>query len=70
MAEAQVELAGLLPAADLLGPVPAGDDERLLARVPRGRSSDLTRALKQLAATRSARKADPLRIEVDPRELA
>ena len=70
VAEAQVELAGLLPAADLLGPVPAGDDERLLARVPRGRSSDLTRALKQLAATRSARKADPLRIEVDPRELA
>ncbi|MFP5219990.1 MAG: primosomal protein N' [Actinomycetes bacterium] len=71
VAEVQAELDRLLPAAELLGPVPAGDSgERLLARVPRDRSSELPRALQQLAATRSARKADPVRIEVDPRELA
>jgi primosomal protein N' (replication factor Y) (superfamily II helicase) len=69
VAEVAAELA--LDGADLLGPVPAGDDaERLLVRVPRTRSAELTAALKAVLATRSARKADPVRVEVDPRELA
>jgi primosomal protein N' (replication factor Y) len=56
---------------DLLGPVRAGDDaERLLLRIPRARSAELARLLKGVAGTRSARKAGPVRIELDPRELA
>jgi primosomal protein N' (replication factor Y) (superfamily II helicase) len=69
VAEVAAELA--VDGADLLGPVPAGDDaERLLVRVPRARSAELTAALKAVLATRSARKAEPVRVEVDPRELA
>jgi primosomal protein N' (replication factor Y) len=56
---------------DVLGPVPAGDDvERLLLRVPRARSAELATLLKGVVATRSARKAEPVRVELDPRELA
>jgi primosomal protein N' (replication factor Y) (superfamily II helicase) len=70
VAEAQAELSLSLPDAELLGPVPAGDDaERLVVRVPRGAGRPLTTALRALSATRGARKAEPLRVEVDPREL-
>jgi primosomal protein N' (replication factor Y) len=48
-----------------------GDDvERLLLRVPRARSAELATLLKGVVATRSARKAEPVRVELDPRELA
>jgi primosomal protein N' (replication factor Y) len=66
-------LAGLkLPEqADVLGPVPAGDDaERMLVRVARGRAAELARALHEAAATRSVRKAPlPVRIQIDPADL-
>jgi primosomal protein N' (replication factor Y) (superfamily II helicase) len=59
--------------AAVLGPVPApGEDERerLLIRVPRVEGSALATALTALQAGRSARKLpDPLRVQLDPRQL-
>jgi primosomal protein N' (replication factor Y) len=57
--------------AELLGPVPADDDEeRMLIRTSRGRAADLAHALHEAAAVRSARKAAlPVRVEVDPSAL-
>jgi primosomal protein N' (replication factor Y) len=69
--EAVAELldAARLPAgAELLGPVPAADEqERMLVRVTRGRATELAHALHEASAVRSAKKAAlPVRIEVDP----
>ncbi|MFG1991260.1 primosomal protein N', partial [Actinoplanes sp. NPDC048988] len=61
-----------LPAGvELLGPVPAQDDqERMLLRVPRSQAAPLAHALHEAAAVRSAKKApQPVRIEVDPTAL-
>ncbi|WP_097324629.1 primosomal protein N' [Paractinoplanes atraurantiacus] len=61
-----------LPAdVELLGPVPAPDDqERMLLRVPRSKAAPLAHALHEAAAVRSAKKApQPVRIEVDPTAL-
>lgn len=55
---------------EVLGPVPAGDLERALVRVPRARGSALATSLKAAAGVRSARKAEPVRIELDPLTLA
>jgi primosomal protein N' (replication factor Y) len=57
--------------AELLGPVPADDDqERMLVRVSRSRAADLARALHEASAVRSAKKAAlPVRIEIDPADL-
>ncbi len=64
-------LAGLPPGADVLGPVPAdGDEERVLLRAPRSSGNALAARLKAAAAVRSARKSEPVRIELDPRLLA
>jgi primosomal protein N' (replication factor Y) len=73
-AEAVAELlaAARLPEeAELLGPVPAADDqERMLVRVSRARAADLAHALHEASAVRSAKKAvRPVRIEVDPADL-
>jgi primosomal protein N' (replication factor Y) len=73
-AEAVAELlavARLPDDAEVLGPVPAGDDqERMLVRVPRSRAAGLARALHEASAVRSAKKAAlPVRIEVDPADL-
>ena len=60
-----------LPAgADLLGPVAAGEQERLLVRVPREQGAALAAALKSAAAVRSARKSEHVRVELDPHVLA
>jgi primosomal protein N' (replication factor Y) (superfamily II helicase) len=66
-----------LPAGtEMLGPVPVpgqpeGARERLLVRVPRSRGAALATALAALQAGRSARKLpEPLRIELDPVDLA
>jgi primosomal protein N' (replication factor Y) (superfamily II helicase) len=64
----------LPPAADVLGPVPAGDAEttveRMIIRVPRTQAAALAASLKAAAAGRSARKAtDSVRIELDPQQL-
>jgi primosomal protein N' (replication factor Y) len=56
--------------AEILGPVPSGDDEsRMVVRVPRPRGADLSRALLELQQVRSARKLDPVRVQVDPPSL-
>lgn len=57
--------------AELLGPVPASDEqERMLVRVPRGRAAELARALHEAAGVRSAKRATlPVRVQVDPAEL-
>jgi primosomal protein N' (replication factor Y) len=55
---------------DLLGPVPAADgEERLLLRAPRAAAGQLAAALKAAQAVRSARKGDPVRVELDPQAL-
>ena len=70
-AVADLLAAARLPdSAEPLGPVPAGDGERLLLRVPRADGGALAEALHAAAAIRSARKApDPVRIQLDPLEL-
>ncbi|MCA2217523.1 primosomal protein N' [Jidongwangia harbinensis] len=72
--EAVAELlnAAELPAdAEVLGPVPADDDqERMLVRVSRGRAAEMARALHAAASQRTARKAaQPVRIQIDPADL-
>jgi primosomal protein N' (replication factor Y) len=72
--DAVAELLGaarLPEGAEVLGPVPAADDqERMLIRVSRGRAPEMARALHEAAAMRSARKAAlPVRIQVDPADL-
>jgi len=75
---APAAVADLLAASDLpdsverLGPVPVGNGsaERLLLRVPRRDGARLAAGLKAAAAVRSARKAiEPVRVQLDPREL-
>jgi primosomal protein N' (replication factor Y) len=57
--------------SEVLGPVPLTDGAaRLVVRVPRGQARGLAASLKTLAATRSARKLPPLRIQVDPYDIA
>ena len=60
-----------LPAgAELLGPVAARDgEERLLLRIARARGLELSAALKAAQAVRSARKGEPVRVELDPQAL-
>ncbi|MFC4064949.1 primosomal protein N' [Actinoplanes subglobosus] len=66
-----LSLARLPDGAELLGPVPAADEqERMLLRVTRSRAADLAHALHEAAGVRSARKAAlPVRIQVDPADL-
>ncbi len=68
LADVVADLA-LPEGADLLGPVPSGDGERLLVRVPREQGPALAAALREVSARRSARKADPVRVELDPASL-
>jgi primosomal protein N' (replication factor Y) (superfamily II helicase) len=68
-AVAEFLAAARLPeGAELLGPVPADDEqERMLIRTSRSGAADLAHALHEAAAVRSARKATlSVRIEVDP----
>jgi len=56
---------------DPLGPVPAGDEvERLLLRAPLAAGAQFAAALKAASAVRSAKKGEPVRVELDPRTLA
>jgi primosomal protein N' (replication factor Y) len=68
------ELVGdlTLPVSEILGPVDVPGEERrerLIVRVPRSDGAALAQALKSALATRSARKAEPVRVQLDPREL-
>ena len=64
-------LVELPPAAEVLGPVSHGEDGewRAVLRVPRSQGVGLSRALGELQRLRSARKLDPVRIQVDPLTL-
>nr|WP_221378050.1 primosomal protein N' [Actinoplanes polyasparticus] len=66
-----LNIARLPDDTELLGPVPADDDqERMLLRVPRGQAAALAHALHETAAVRSAKKAAlSVRIEIDPSAL-
>lgn len=58
--------------ADVLGPMPVSDnpeEERLIVRVPRSQGPALSHALVEAQRLRSARKLEPVRIQVDPLEL-
>jgi primosomal protein N' (replication factor Y) (superfamily II helicase) len=71
-AVAELIAAAELPeGAELLGPVPAGDDqERILVRTSRANGRALAAALRAAAGVRSAKKApDPVRIQIDPLEV-
>lgn len=68
-AAAVAELLATLELGEVLGPVPAGEDERALVRVPRAQGLHLATALKAAIGVRSARKAEPVRVELDPRLL-
>ncbi|MDX6224293.1 MAG: hypothetical protein QOE64_669, partial [Frankiales bacterium] len=61
----------VLPAGgDVLGPVPAKDgEERVLLRVARSDGHELAAALKAAQGIRSARKGEPVRVELDPYTL-
>jgi primosomal protein N' (replication factor Y) len=64
-------LVDLPEGAETLGPVPVGDEERILVRAPsRTAGAALAVALREAAGVRSARKAEGVvRIQIDPREL-
>jgi primosomal protein N' (replication factor Y) (superfamily II helicase) len=58
------------PGAEVLGPVEVDDGEsRVVVRVPRRHASALSAALGEVQRVRSARKLDPVRIQVDPISL-
>jgi primosomal protein N' (replication factor Y) (superfamily II helicase) len=58
------------PGTEVLGPVELEDGEsRVVVRVPRSHGLSLSRALGELHRVRSARKLDPVRIQVDPVSL-
>jgi len=67
-------LAALPESAEVLGPVPAqersGEPQvRLVVRVPTAQGASLSEALGELQRLRSARRLDPVRIQVDPPSL-
>jgi primosomal protein N' (replication factor Y) len=57
------------PATETLGPVPVGDELRLVLRVPRAQGPALTEALIELQRLRSSRKLAAVRVQVDPPSL-
>jgi primosomal protein N' (replication factor Y) len=57
------------PAMETLGPVPVGDELRLVLRVPRAQGPALTLALAELQRLRSSRKLAAVRLQVDPPSL-
>ncbi len=68
-AAAVADLLAGLAVGEVLGPVDDGEGERALVRVPRAQGQALAAALKAAAGVRSARKAEPVRIELDPLRL-
>jgi hypothetical protein len=69
-ARAVAEVVEAVGRGEVLGPVPEGDGERAYLRVPRAESADLLSALRTVLATRSAHKAESVRVQVDPPALA
>ncbi|MCD6640907.1 MAG: primosomal protein N' [Nocardioides sp.] len=54
---------------DVLGPVPEGEQQRVILRCPRAAGTALSTALLELQRVRAARKLDPVRVQVDPRTM-
>ncbi len=61
-----LHLVDLPEGAEVLGPVPVDGEHRVLLRVPASSGTALSEALGVLQRIRSARKLDPVRIQVDP----
>ncbi len=61
-----LHLLDLPEGGEVLGPVPSGDEHRVVLRVPWARGPALSRSLGDLQRMRSARKLDPVRVQVDP----
>ena len=61
-----LHLLDLPEGTEVLGPVSVADEHRVLLRVPRSSGEHLSGALGDLQRVRSARKLDPVRIQVDP----
>ncbi len=61
-----LHLLDLPEAAEVLGPVPVEDEHRVVLRVPSWQGTALSAALGDLQRIRSARKLDPVRVQVDP----
>jgi primosomal protein N' (replication factor Y) len=55
--------------AELLGPVPDGEESSAVVRVPRRTGARLSAALREMQRLRSARKLDAVRVRVDPATL-
>jgi primosomal protein N' (replication factor Y) len=55
--------------AEVLGPVPSGEEERVVVRVPHAAGHALATALGQAQRARSARKLTPVRVQLDPVRL-
>ncbi|GAB3654662.1 primosomal protein N' [Glycomyces tarimensis] len=68
------KLAADLPAdlgAEAIGPIPVDEDtERLLLRVRRRDGAALAAALARASAERAGAKAEPVRVQIDPRAIA
>ncbi|MEJ7794179.1 MAG: primosomal protein N' [Nocardioides sp.] len=64
-----VTLLDLPDGTEVLGPVPDGDQSRVVLRVPSAAGTALSRALGEVQRVRSARKLDAVRIQVDPVDL-
>ena len=62
-------LLSLPPGAEILGPVEHDDAVRTVLRVPWATGQALTDALGELQRVRSARRLDPVRVQVDPPTL-
>ena len=67
---AVAEVVEAVGRGEVLGPVPEGEGERAYLRVPRAESPELLAALRTVLATRSAHKAENVRVQVDPLALA
>ena len=68
--EDALEALAVPAAAEVLGPVPTGDDDvRAVIRVPRAHGPALSTALGDLLRTRSSRKLSAVRVQVDPPAL-
>lgn len=79
--EDALDLLAVPDGGELLGPVPlegrgarprqrdAGPEVRALVRAPRTRGAALSAALGEMQRLRSARKLDPVRVQVDPWEI-
>ncbi len=64
-----VTLLDLPEGTEVLGPVPDGDQSRVVLRAPRASGAALSSALGEVQRVRSARKLDPVRIQVDPVDI-